>query len=66
MPGWEEQKELCACCALGNQGLLFEQDSGRREWKREFPQTRERLTGALVRVRWSHAETLAEEEGGDR
>jgi len=66
MPGWEEQKELCACCALDNQELLFEQDSGRLEYQRNSPMTWQRLKCISVRVWWSHAETLAEEAGGDR
>jgi len=66
MPGWEEQKELRVFCVLGNQGLLFEQDSERCECRRSLEGTWERLTGALVRVQWSHAETQGEEEGGDR
>ena len=66
MPGWETPEELCGFCAQGYQWLLFEQDSGLREPERKSPQTTERLTGGLVRVQRSHAETQGEEEDGGR
>jgi DNA primase len=57
---------LCEYCARDKQGLWFDQDRGGREGTRNLLGTREHLTGAVVRVRGSHAETGREEEGGDR
>ncbi len=64
MPGQKGQNKLCEYCARGRQGLWFYQDRGGRGGARNLLRMRERLTGAVVRVQGSHAETRREEEGG--